>query len=418
MPDIPESRVESPPAPGRTPQTAGAHGLGATAVLALGAFAVGTDAYVVAGFLPAMAGSLHVSQATAGQSATAFAIAYALLSPVLATAAARMPRRALLVTALLVLATANLGTALAPDFPLLMAFRIVAAFGAAAFTPNAGAAAAALVPVGQRARALAVVIGGLTVATALGVPLGNLAQQTVGWRTALGLIAALCLLCAAGVRAIMPALPGGPRVALRARIAAVRRPGVASVLPLTVAGMAAGFGLYAYAVPVMRALGAVTSAQPWLLMLYGLGAIAGSLGAGAAVDRYGPFRVLATGYLALTVTLTTIGWAIATGVNQPALTGALSAAWGASTWFQTPAQQLRLITAAPQETAVVIGLNASAIYVGIAAGTGLGGILLAHGILVPLACCAALAALCLLYLALTCRRSTAPTPYSPTESGR
>lgn len=108
-----------------------ASGLRATLILALGTFAVGTDAYVVAGFLPGMADSLHVTESVAGQSATIFAITYAILSPVLASVAARVPRRTLLVTALLVLALANVGSALAPTYLVLMASRVLAAAGAA-----------------------------------------------------------------------------------------------------------------------------------------------------------------------------------------------------------------------------------------------------------------------------------------------
>ncbi|MER6951076.1 MFS transporter [Nonomuraea sp. NPDC000554] len=386
--------MPAPPAP---------RGLGATLVLALGTFAVGTDAYVVAGFLPDMARSLDVSEGAAGQSAAVFAITYAVLSPVLATLAARVPRRALLVCALVVLALANLGSALAPSYPLLMVTRVLAAFGAAAFTPNAGAVAASLVAPAQRARALAVVVGGLTVATALGVPLGNLADKVLDWRAALGLVAALCAVCAAAVRGVMPVLPGNPRVPLRDRLAALRRPGVVAVLPLTVLGLAASYGLYAYAVPIVHALGAGPAAEMWLLFLYGVGAVAGNLVAGAAADRRGPIRVLAVGYAALAVTLTAFAWTAGANVRWLPLAGLLMAAWGAGTWFQTPAQQLRLISAAPRETAVVVGLNASALYLGIALGTALGGVLLPVGVPVALAACAGLAVLCLAYLAITRR---------------
>ncbi|MGW5265558.1 MFS transporter [Microbispora sp. NPDC004025] len=378
-------------------------GLGSTLVLALGTFAVGTDAYVVAGFLPTMAHSLHVTESAAGQSATAFAIAYAVLSPVLATALARMPRRALLVGALTVLALANLASALAPDFGALIVTRVVAASGAAAFTPNAGAVAASLVAPAQRGRALAVVVGGLTVATALGVPLGNLAGKMLDWRAALGLVAVLCAVCAAGVRAAMPALPGGPRVPLRERLAALRRPGVVAVLPLTTLGLAAGYGLYAFAVPVMRALGAGASAETWLLFLYGVGAVAGTLVSGAMVDRHGPIPVQAVGFALLTVTLAVSAWAAGAGTHWLPLTAVLMAAWGAATWFQTPAQQIRLINAAPRQTAVVVGLNSSALYAGIGLGTALGGALLAVGPSVALAVCAGLALMCLPYLGVTRR---------------
>src|SRR5690348_6008651 len=122
-----------------------AGGLASTLVLALGTFAVGTDAFIVAGFLPAMARTLHVSAGAAGQSVTVFAVAYAVLAPVLATATARLPRRSLLVGALVVLGLANLASALAPDLPLLIASRVLAAAGAAVYTPGAGAVSAALV---------------------------------------------------------------------------------------------------------------------------------------------------------------------------------------------------------------------------------------------------------------------------------
>ncbi|MGV9349434.1 MFS transporter [Streptomyces spiralis] len=376
-------------------------GLRATLILALGTFAVGTDAYIVAGFLPGMAESLHVTESVAGQSATIFAITYAILSPVLATVAARVPRRVLLVTALLVLALANLGSALAPTYPLLMATRVLAAAGAAAYTPNAGAVASALVPPAQRARALATVVGGLTVATAIGVPTGNLAGQMMSWRAGLGLVATLCTISAAGVYMIMPAMPGNPRVPLRDRLRALRHPGVIAVLPLTTLGLTASYGLYAYAVPILRTLGVRPAAEMWLLFLYGVGAVAGNLLAGAAADRHGPIRVLAIGYAGLTVTLAALAGAAGSGVHWLPLIGLLMMAWGANTWFQTPAQQLRLISAAPQETAVVVGLNASALYTGIALGTVLGGVLLPISASVALAASAVLAALCLVYLAAT-----------------
>ncbi|WP_052422864.1 MFS transporter [Nonomuraea candida] len=379
-----------------------------TLVLGLGTFAVGTDAYVVAGFLPAMARSLEVSESTAGQSATVFAVAYALLSPVLATVAARVPRRTLLTVALVVLALANLGSALAPGYGVLMVTRVVAAAGAAAFTPNAGAVAASLAAPEQRARALAVVVGGLTVATALGVPLGNLADRLLDWRTALGLVAALCALCAAGVWAVMPPLPGGPSVPLRARLAALRHPGVLAVLPLTLGGMMAGYGLYAYAVPLLHALGAAPESEMWLLFLYGVGAVAGNVVAGGAADRYGPVRVLAVGFTALSFTMAAFTVATGAGLRWLPLTALLMVAWGASTWFQTPAQQLRLISAAPQETAVVVGLNGSVLYLGIALGTALGGLLLPVGPPVALGVSAALAAGCLLYLTATRKAGERP----------
>ncbi|MFL6056497.1 MAG: MFS transporter [Actinoallomurus sp.] len=385
------------------PTAARTGGLTSTLVLALGTFAVGTDAFIVAGFLPSMARTLHVSAGAAGQSVTAFAVAYAVLAPVLATATARLPRRRLLVGALLVLGVANLGSALAPDLPLLIACRVLAAAGAAVYTPGAGAVSAALVRAEMRARALAVVVGGLTVATALGVPLGDLAGHWLGWRTALGLVAGLSLVAAAGVYWIMPSLPGGPRVPLRTRLALLRRPGVASVLPLTILGMAASYIVYAYSVPALRGVGVPESSTVLMLFLYGAGAVAGNLVSGYATDRWGPVRVLTGGYLALALALAALGVIAATGFRSGPVAGALVLLWGASTWTQTPAQQHRLIAAAPQEAPLAVSLNASSIYVGIGAGTALGGATLGAGPSVMYGLAAAVAALAWVFLRCTAR---------------
>ncbi|MFG1694947.1 MFS transporter [Nonomuraea sp. NPDC049309] len=371
------------------------------AVLAVGTFAVGTDAFIVAGFLPQLAASLKVSETAAGQSVTAFAVAYAMLSPILATVTARLSRRALLAGALLVLALANLGSALAPTFAVLLVTRVLAAAGAAAFTPNAGAVAAALSRPEVRGRALATVIGGLTVATAAGVPLGGLAGQVLGWRAALGLVAGACAAVAAAVFAILPALPGQPPVPLRERLAVLRRPAVPAVLALTVLGMAATYTVYAYSAPAMRAVGVESVAS--MLFLYGVGAILGNVAAGYTTDRWGASRVLMGGYVVMAVSLAALGWLAGDQDVPVALVGLLAVGWGAGTWCQTPPQQHRLIGAAPQEASLVVSLNASAIYVGIGAGTLIGGLTLAHGVAVTYAAGAVLAVLALLLIVATRR---------------
>ncbi|MFJ8742974.1 MFS transporter [Embleya sp. NPDC127516] len=229
-----------------------------------------------------------------------------------------------------------------------------------------------------RGRALAVVIGGLTAATALGVPLGTLVGHLATWRVALGVVAGLCLVIAVAIRMIMPALPGADWVPLRARLAVLRRPGVPGVLPLTVLGMTAAYTAYAYSAPALAAVGVTGSAVAWMLVLYGAGAVFGNLCSGQATDRRGPVRVLAVTYPAMAAVLALLAGPAA-GDPPRLLVGALLFGWGAASWAQTPAQQHRLIEAAPQEVPLVVSLNSSGIYLGIALGSGIGGIALGHG---------------------------------------
>lgn len=388
-----------------TPGTAAPppRGLSSTIVLALGTFAVGTDAFVVTGFLPEMAKALDVSPQAAGQSVTVFAVAYAAGSPVLATLTARVPRRVLLVCALVFLGLANVGSALAPSFGVLVATRVLAAAGAASYTPNAGAAAAGLVRPAQRARALAIVLGGLTAATAVGVPLGNLAERAFDWRSVLAMVAVLCLICAGAIFLAMPPLPGTPRIPLRKRLAVLRNPGVIAVLPLTVLGLTAGCVMWAYSVPVLTAVGIAPARILWMLFLFGLGAAAGNMVAGAATDRWGSVPVLTAGYVSLAAAMALIAWQAAAGVRSTALTGALVTAWGAGIYSQTSPQQHRLMAVAPAEPALVIGLNSSAIYAGIGIGTVLGGSILPAGVRAAALTATGIAAAAGLYLMLTRR---------------
>ncbi|MEU9607106.1 MFS transporter [Streptomyces sp. NPDC048057] len=381
-------------------------GLGRTLVLALGTFGVGTDAFVLAGFLPDMAASLDVSTAAAGQAVTVFAVAYAVASPVVATLTARVPRRLLLVTALVALGLANAASALAPNLPVLLVTRVLAAVAAAAYTPTAGAVAARLVPPEQRARALAVVVGGLTAATALGVPLGDAIGALLGWRAALWLVAALCLVTAVAVAALTPPLPGAAPVPLTVRLAALRRPGVLAVLPLTVLGMAAAYTGYAFAEPALETVGVTGSGTAWMLAAYGLGAIAGNLAAGVAADRIGPAKVLTVGYAAMAATMTAFALLSATDARSLPTVAALAAAWGAASWCQTPPQQHRLIGAAPDQAPLLVALNSSAIYLGIGAGTLVGGLTIPTGAGAMFTVAAVLALAALAWLTTTTRATT------------
>ncbi|WP_433413885.1 MFS transporter [Microtetraspora malaysiensis] len=215
----------------------------------------------------------------------------------------------------------------------------------------------------------------------------------------------MCLLVAVAVSAIMPMLPGGPRVPLRTRLAVLRRPAVLTVLPLTVLGMAAAYTAYAYIVPALRAMDIGESSTVWMLFLYGAGAVLGNLAAGYATDRWGSVRVLSAGYLTMAAALALLAWMAASGIALPALAGLLVLAWGGSSRCQTPPQQHRLIATAPQEAPLVVSLNSSAIYTGIGAGTLLGGLALPHGTPLVYLSGAALAAVALIFLLATARKA-------------
>ncbi|GLY74834.1 sensor histidine kinase [Actinoallomurus iriomotensis] len=241
--------------------------LSPTLVLVLGTYAVGADAFVIAGFLPSIAGALDVSTADGGRAITAFVLTYAVLAPVLAAATARVPRRVLLAGALTVIGLANLVSALAPSLPVLIGGRMLAAAGAAAYTPIAARVCTALVRPRARMTALTLIIGGMAVAVTLGLAFGEVAGGWLGWRAALGAVSLVCLLAGAGVALTLPSLPARSRPRLP-RLAVLP-----AVVPITVLGVLVAFGAYAYGVPELNTIGLPDAAAVVVLFAYGLGAM-------------------------------------------------------------------------------------------------------------------------------------------------
>ncbi|MGE4337793.1 MAG: MFS transporter [Pigmentiphaga sp.] len=383
-------------------------GLGPAVVLAAGTFAVGTDAFVVTGFLPAMAADLGVSTAAAGQSLTLFAITYAILAPLLTSLTSQVPRRTLLAGALLLLGLANLATALAPNLGLLLFTRVLAAAGAALYTPNAGSVAGMLVRPELRGRAFALVLTGLTLATAIGVPLGMLASQWLGWRFAIGLVALLAIVASLAVRLSLPAVPGSPSSApLRHRFAVLRLPSVRAILPLTWLGMAASYTPYVYSVGILGELQVPPASMAFMLFLYGAGAVIGVSLSGWATDRSTPARVLTAAYVVMALSLIGMASMAVSGQPMPWLIGLCMLAWGGSSWSQTPPQQHRLFEASHEQAMLLVALNAAGIYVGIGLGTLIGGLTISFGGQAPLIAGALIALGALVFLRAT-RRALEP----------
>ena len=175
--------------PASAPAPAVGPGASRLVLLAGGMFAIGTDAFVIAPLLVRIARDLDVGIAAAAQLITAYALAYALCSPFIATLTAHWRRERAVVTGLAIFVAANAAAAMAPDFAGVLVARAFAGLGAALFAPAASASAAGLAAVGQRARALSIMMIGLSSATALGSPLGTLIGTVLTWRAVFVLVA-------------------------------------------------------------------------------------------------------------------------------------------------------------------------------------------------------------------------------------
>jgi DHA1 family inner membrane transport protein len=352
-------------------------------VLAIGTFAIGTDAFVIGGVLPAVARSLRVSTSSAGLLVTAFAIAYAIGGPVLAVGAARFPRRALMVSALALFAAANILAAVAPGYAMMLIARVFAALGAAAFVPAASAVASSLAPAEYRGRALGTVVAGMTVAQVIGVPFGAFVGASLGWRYTFIFVAALGAAAALAVRLWLPHVQSPAPARLGQRLAVAARPSTWPLLLQTTLAMAAGFSVLTYIYPVLSRAGGYRGAMVSVaLLVFGVASVGGSTLGGRLTDRFGALPVVVAGLAALTLAMLAVTATTAWSAGWPVLIAL--AAWGLGGWTFPPAQQHRLIALAPDEASVLLGLNSSAIYAGAAIGGLAGGLALPAGIaLVP-----------------------------------
>jgi predicted MFS family arabinose efflux permease len=352
----------------------------AVAPLGIGAFAIGTDLFVVAGVLPGLAADLGVPVGAAGLTVTVFALAFAAGAPVLgALFGGRSPRQ-VLIGSLVLFAFCNVGSALAPGLALLLATRVLAALAASAYAPAAGAVAVAAAPEGRRGRALGVVLAGSAVAMVLGAPLGALLASLLSWRAAFGLVAALAMatvlaLLRSSVRSDPPT-----RSTLAERLHPLRSPAVAGTLAVTFLAMTASNCAYTYL--------AVLLSGPVELYIaaFGLAGVAGTWWGAAAVDRYGSGRVV-------TAMVIVMGAALVTLPHVAAATAlAAVVAWGVAAWGFVAAQQHRVTGMGPAP--LLLALNSSAVHLGFATGSLLGGrVVDAAGVgsvwLIPAVCCGA-----------------------------
>jgi MFS transporter, DHA1 family, inner membrane transport protein len=342
-------------------------------VLSLGTFAIGTDTFLTAGILPRIAAGLHISVGTGGQLVTIFALVYAIGSPVLMTLTARAPRRLLLIWAITIFGMANLGVLLAGNFADVAVIRFFAAVCAAAYMPTAAVAAAMIAPAEVRGRALALVIGGASLATALGLPAGIwIADGFATWRAAFVFVAILAFVATLGVCTLLPPIPSPPAISLAQRLSALKETRILGVLLITGFAVTGGFIVFTYIAPLMRNVAPYGSGKlQWLVFAYGAASVLGSALAGYGSDHWGPARVCAMVLCILIINF------VFFPDSTKTLAGAVVAMviWGIAGWGLLPPQQHRLVEMSPNAPNLVISLNSSAVYAGIAVGSSLGGFL-------------------------------------------
>jgi len=271
--------------------------------LALGAFAVGTEGFMIAAILPRIAEDVSVSLQMAGQLVTIFTLVYAISSPVLTALTGNVHRRKLLLATMGLFTLGNLIAASAPGYWSLVLARILIALAAGLYGPNANALARALVPKERRGRALAIVNGGLSIAVALGVPLGAFIGSHFGWRMTFIGVAVLAAAALIGLHLGIPKQAGTGLSAamLRERVAVIGQPAVLPALFVTTLWGVGGYTVYTYIAPFLATVIDIEGTQiGYFLFCWGASALIGLFLGGVINDKIGARRAIEVGtYLPL-----------------------------------------------------------------------------------------------------------------------
>ncbi|MGW2842128.1 Cmx/CmrA family chloramphenicol efflux MFS transporter [Streptomyces sp. NPDC001493] len=339
-------------------------------ILGLSVFALGTSEFMLSGLLPPIADDMGVSIPRAGMLISAFAIGMVVGAPLLAVATLRLPRRTTLIALISVFGLSQVAGALAPTYEILFVSRVVAALACAGFWAVGAAVAIAMVPQNARARAMAVMIGGLSIANVLGVPLGAFLGESLGWRSAFWAVGAASAVALVGVVLKIPRIPvPEQRPQLRQELSIYRDRQVWLAIVITALAAGGVFCAFSYLAPLLTDVAGLDSGWvPWVLALFGAGALAGTTIGGRVADAH-LFGVLISGIAASTVFLV----ALALFASSPVAVVLLAFLLGFSAFYTAPALNARMFNVAGAAPTLAGATTTSAFNLGNTAGPWLGG---------------------------------------------
>ncbi|OZB98263.1 MFS transporter [Paenibacillus sp. XY044] len=341
-------------------------------ILAIISFLVGTSEYIVSGILDKIADTMGISLVAAGQLITVFSLTYAIATPVLMALTARWDRRGLMITALGIFVAANILSFVLPGYELLLASRVLMALGAGMVVVTALSIAAKIAPEGKQAGSLATVIMGFTASLIIGVPLGRMIAAAFGWKAVFIGIALLGIVAMLIIWVTIPRIQGDAHVPLRQQFSLLKNPKVALGLSISFFWLGGYSVAYTYLSPyLLQISGLQESLLSTALLAFGIASLVGSKLGGFSADKKGVTFTLLSGMTLHVIALILLSMA---GHSVYAVF-AILILWSFAAWSTGPAQQYNLVTLKPESSGVMLGLNQSMMQLSMAAGAGIGGVI-------------------------------------------
>ncbi|MYL55289.1 MFS transporter [Pontibacillus yanchengensis] len=342
-------------------------------LLTIVSFIVGMVELIIGGILDLVANDLGVSLGRAGLLITIFSLVFALSAPVLLVATAKMERKRLTLVSLVVFFVGNLLAVFSPTYSVLMVSRIVSAASGSLLVLLCVTLASNIVEEKYRGRAIGIVFMGVSGSLVLGVPIGLMLGNVFGWRAPFILITVLTVVSMLGVFFFMDRIAPKPAIPIRKQLETLKDSKILLAQTASFLFLTGHLTLYAYLTPFLKEM--LGLGGTWVsiaYLLFGFAAITGGGVGGSLADRFGTKPSILAIIVAFAVSIFLIPY---TTFALP-LFLVVMMIWGMLSWAITPAMQSYLIETAPETSDIQQGLNNSALHLGIALGSSIGGLVI------------------------------------------
>ncbi|MCG7379384.1 MFS transporter [Paenibacillus sp. ACRSA] len=344
-------------------------------ILALAVFLIGTIEYIITGVIEMIAADLGVLTSEAGLLVTVFALAAAIVAPIMITLTINLDRKKLLMTTLGIFIASNGLMFLDLTYEAMLWIRIVQGASGGMATVVAMAVATRLVQQERRGNAIGVILMGLSSSLVLGVPIGTFFSEMFGWRVLFILIGVLSIVPLLIIYKKVPSIKEEEKASLSMQLSIMRNPTILTALLITLLYVGGYATLFTYITPFLQATSSLSMTEiSGVLFLAGICSFVGSKVGGQLADARGVKFTIFLGLILQGVTLLLFALA---GVNLIVLILVLMI-FMLATWSISPAQQLYLVKLAPRNPDIALSVNTSFIQFGFALGSGLGGLVISR----------------------------------------
>ncbi|MBL4258808.1 sugar transporter [Vibrio fluvialis] len=339
-------------------------------VFALGfsAFIFNTTEFVPVGLLTDIAKDFDVPLASAGWMLTIYAWIVASMSLPMMMLTSKMERKTLLLSVFTLFIVSHGFSVIAWNFEMLVASRIGIAFAHAVFWSITASIAIRVAPPGKKTLALSVLATGTSLAMVLGVPLGRIIGQWLGWRVTFGVIGVTALLIMFALFRLLPTLPSLFSGSMKKLPELLRKPTLLGLYLFIFLLFTAHYTAYSYIEPFVKVVGQVSeNFTTFLLLLFGGAGILGSVIFGYWGERANTKLLVSnTAVVMLCMVLLLLSASSLWGVST------LLLLWGTALMIVCLAMQVKVLNIDTNASDMIMSMFSGIINLGIGAGALIG----------------------------------------------